>query len=55
MAIGDDVNDIEMIENAGFGVAMGNAFDEVKAVADYVTADRDEDGAAILIEKLLQD
>jgi hypothetical protein len=36
-AIGDEVNDIEMIREAGFGVAVANARDEVKAVADYVT------------------
>lgn len=36
-AIGDEVNDIEMIREAGFGVAVANAMDEVKAVADYVT------------------
>lgn len=53
LAIGDDVNDIEMLSNAGYGVAMANAFDEVKTAADYVAADRDEDGAAAVIEKLL--
>jgi Cof subfamily protein (haloacid dehalogenase superfamily) len=53
LAIGDDVNDIPMIFNAGFGVAMANAFDEVKAAADYIAPDRDEDGAAATIEKLL--
>ena len=53
LAIGDDVNDIPMISNAGFGVAMANAFDEMKAAADYIAPDRDEDGAAAAIEKLL--
>ena len=53
LAIGDDRNDIEMIANAGFGVAMENAFDEVKAAADYLAPDRDEDGAAKAIERLL--
>lgn len=53
IAIGDDVNDIEMIKNAGYGIAMENAFDEVKSVADYITGDRDKDGAAEIIEKLL--
>jgi Cof subfamily protein (haloacid dehalogenase superfamily) len=37
VAIGDEVNDIEMIREAGFGVAVANATDEVKAAADYVT------------------
>jgi len=37
VAIGDEVNDVEMVREAGFGIAVANAFDEVKAVADYVT------------------
>ncbi|MBO7429641.1 MAG: Cof-type HAD-IIB family hydrolase [Spirochaetia bacterium] len=44
MAFGDSENDIEMLKLAGIGVAMGNATDDVKAVADYVTASVDEDG-----------
>ncbi len=44
MAFGDGENDIDMLEYAGIGVAMGNASDEVKAHADYVTASVDEDG-----------
>ena len=44
MAIGDGENDIEMLRKAGISVAMGNAPDEVKAVADYVTDDIDDDG-----------
>lgn len=36
-AIGDSVNDIEMLEFVGHGIAMGNASEETKAVADYVT------------------
>ena len=47
---GDGTNDIEMIKFAGVGVAMGNAEEPVKAVADFVTADIDDDG----IEKALQ-
>ncbi len=46
LCIGDDYNDIEMIENAGIGIAMGNASDDVKAKADYVTSSVDEDGFA---------
>ena len=46
MAFGDGENDIEMLEFAGIGVAMGNASDAVKARADFVTADVDEDGIA---------
>lgn len=46
MAFGDGNNDIDMIEFAGIGVAMGNACQEVKACADYVTEDIDEGGVA---------
>jgi Cof subfamily protein (haloacid dehalogenase superfamily) len=46
LAIGDGRNDIEMLEWAGRGVAMGHAPDEVKEAADAVTASVDEDGAA---------
>jgi len=52
MSIGDGENDMEMIEFAGVGVAMGNAFDYVKAVADYVTLDNDHNGVAHAIEEL---
>jgi len=51
MAIGDGLNDIEMIKLAGIGVAMGNARQEVKEAADYVTLTNNEDGAALAIEK----
>ncbi|GAA0325009.1 Cof-type HAD-IIB family hydrolase [Bacillus carboniphilus] len=43
-AFGDGLNDIEMIESVGVGVAMGNAVDEVKQHADYITKDVDEEG-----------
>ncbi|MEO1237519.1 MAG: Cof-type HAD-IIB family hydrolase [Planctomycetota bacterium] len=46
MAIGDGPNDVGMIRTAGVGVAMGNAFDEVKAVADVVAPTNDRDGVA---------
>ncbi|MDR0700353.1 MAG: Cof-type HAD-IIB family hydrolase [Tannerella sp.] len=44
MAIGDGGNDITMIKYAGTGIAMGNAGEEVKDVADYVTTSVDDDG-----------
>ena len=44
MAIGDGGNDVEMLQHAGIGVAMGNARDEVKQVADYVTDSVDDNG-----------
>lgn len=50
MAFGDGGNDKEMLEHAGIGIAMGNARDEVKELADYVTASVDEEG----IKKALQ-
>ncbi len=53
MAIGDSENDIEMLKEAGLGIAMGNALDEVIAVADDVTAPNDEDGVAKAIEKYI--
>ena len=50
IAFGDAENDLEMIRFAGIGVAMGNAEEPVKAIADFVTADIDDDG----IEKALK-
>ena len=51
MAIGDDHNDAEMIERAGLGIAMGNAVEAVKAVADVVGPTNADDGVASTIEK----
>lgn len=48
---GDGFNDISMLEYAGVGVAMGNAQEEVKKIADYVTGTNDEDGLVEVIEK----
>ena len=50
MAFGDGGNDVPLVRDVGLGVAMGNACDELKSVADYVTESVDEDG----IEKALQ-
>ncbi|MFA7140567.1 MAG: Cof-type HAD-IIB family hydrolase [Proteiniphilum sp.] len=44
MAFGDGGNDIEMLQHAGTGIAMGNARDNVKLVADYVTDSVDDNG-----------
>lgn len=46
IAFGDGHNDAEMLRFAGIGIAMGNAEEATKAVADYVTADIDDDGIA---------
>lgn len=51
LAVGDSLNDLEMIRYAGVGVAMGNARLEVKEAADVVTATNQEDGVAHVIEK----
>ena len=53
IAIGDGQNDIGMLEYAGFGVAVDNAIDEVKAVCDYVTLSNNDDGVAEVIEKYI--
>lgn len=51
MCCGDAPNDIQMIEYAGVGVAMGNAWGGTKDHADYITSTNDEDGVAQAIEK----
>lgn len=53
IAIGDGNNDIDMIKYAGLGVAMGNAADNVKSVADYVTSTNDEEGLLEVINKFV--
>ena len=53
MTIGDNFNDLEMLEYAGIGVAMGNAPLEVKAQAQWVAPSVEEDGAAVAIENFL--
>ena len=53
MAIGDNFNDVEMLEYAGLGVAMGNAPAGVQAIAKWVAPSVEEDGAAVAIEKFL--
>ncbi|HHX55014.1 MAG TPA: HAD-IIB family hydrolase, partial [Clostridiales bacterium] len=53
IAVGDAGNDIAMIKYAGLGVAMGNATDDVKEIADYITLTNEEDGVAHLIEKFM--
>ncbi|HHT62691.1 MAG: Cof-type HAD-IIB family hydrolase [Bacillota bacterium] len=55
MAFGDNLNDLELLKAAGFGVAMGNAREELKQVADYVTGYNYEDGVAAAIEKFVLD
>lgn len=53
ICIGDNENDISMIEYAGLGVAMGNAIESVKLKADYITDTNNNDGVAKVIEKFI--
>lgn len=53
ICVGDAGNDIDMIHYAGLGVAMENAFEEVKAIANYITKSNEEDGVAHVIEKFM--
>jgi Cof subfamily protein (haloacid dehalogenase superfamily) len=53
MAIGDNYNDLDMLDFAGLSVAVSNAPDEVRSAADWVAAANDEDGVAFAIERLL--
>ena len=53
-AVGDAANDIEMLEYAGLAIAMGNASEEVKAIADIVTDTNENNGVIKAIDKLIQ-
>ena len=51
MAIGDNENDLTMVEYAGIGVAMANATENVRNMADVITASNEEDGVAKVINE----
>ncbi|MBR1628802.1 MAG: HAD-IIB family hydrolase [Lachnospiraceae bacterium] len=53
VVVGDAENDRTMFETAGFSVAMGNALDAIKAIADAVVADNDHNGVGEAIRKYL--
>ena len=53
-AFGDGQNDIPMFETVGYSVVMGNASDDVKKYADYVTKSNNEDGVAYAIENFIK-
>ncbi|SHJ85735.1 Cof-type HAD-IIB family hydrolase [Pseudozobellia thermophila] len=53
ISFGDNYNDMEMLRHSGLGVAVGNARDEVKAIADHVTLPNTEDGVASFIKQHL--
>lgn len=50
ISFGDDLNDIEMLEQCGYGIAVSNAVKEVLNIADFITDNNDEDGVAKFIE-----
>lgn len=53
MAVGDSLNDLEMLRHVGYAVAMGNALPEVKAAADAVTGSAEESGLAEAVYRIL--
>ena len=55
MAFGDGLNDIDMLEKCGVGVAMHNALDEVKEKADYITRNNEELGVIDFLKEYLND
>jgi Cof subfamily protein (haloacid dehalogenase superfamily) len=55
IAVGDQDNDISMIRWAGLGIAVGNAVESVKSIANFIAPSADEDGVAVVIEKIILD
>lgn len=55
VTIGDNANDIKMLKNAGLGVAMGESAPYVKECANEVTTSNDNDGVAVILEKIFLD
>ncbi len=53
MSIGDQENDLSLVENAGLGIAMANGIEVVKEAADYITSSNDDHGVAYAIEKFI--
>lgn len=53
IAVGDEENDQHMIKLAGLGVAMGNARDSIKEIADYITETNNDHGVARVIDKFI--
>ena len=54
VAIGDDLNDLHMLRNAGLGVAMGNAHPEAKAAAKRIIGSNREEGLAVFLDELVE-
>lgn len=53
IVFGDDYNDLGLFQRCGYAVAMGNAISEIKAVADEITASNDQDGVAVVLERIM--
>jgi hydroxymethylpyrimidine pyrophosphatase-like HAD family hydrolase len=53
IAIGDGLNDVEMVQWAGLGVAVANAVPELRDIADFVTTSCDEEGVAQVIDRFI--
>ena len=53
LAIGDNMNDIEMIQGAGLGVVMGNSNPKMKEIADEIVADNNSEGVLEALEKFV--
>lgn len=54
MCFGDYGNDLEMVDRVGYGIAMDNAREEIKNVADYITKTNNQHGVALMINKVLR-
>lgn len=52
IAIGDHINDLEMFEQVGYKIAMGNGYEELKSKADFITKSNDEDGVKYALEHI---
>jgi hypothetical protein len=53
LSFGDDFVDIDLIRDSGWSVAVENAIPEIKVLAKFSTASNDDDGVAIVLEKLV--
>ncbi len=53
IGIGDNFNDMDLVKAAGFGVAMGNAVDELKEIADYTSLSNNEEGVLHVLNKFI--
>jgi len=55
IGIGDSLNDLSLIQEAGLGIAVGNAVDELKEAAKYIAPDSEEAAVSYIIEKVIKD